>query len=539
MALAQPKFGWCADGCGNVAVYARGSENVCEKHLPPTPFAPFLGQQTLFMQRRERIVFYGGAGGGGKSLCGRMKFVQQLMLENQRAADAEEKGERFVSRAWGVYFRRKTKDMRQVWDRSHDEFPRIDPDAVANSESMTWTFPNCGGAKFQFSHMEHPLNRYDHKSAEYSYAFFDELTEFEEEMFSYIDTRVRTDDPVLDPYLQVCAGSNPDGKHMAWVKRRFIDCAPPETVVRVETKLRDGRVVPVDQVFIPAKLDDNPKLMASGQYEASLLNKPAHVREAILNGNWNFASGGFFSEVWDSTYHVVADHEPPKGAMIFRAADWGIRSPGSIGWFYVDSDGAMTCFRHLRFQGLTVDKVALKIRDVERFLGLWDEEENSSRLNFARNPLDAQCFAKHGIGGVSGALTIAGEFKKRGIHWKASKKDRYNGLAQITRRLGGFVEAAFEGAEHPTEVRRPLLRFCETCTSPIETIPVIMPSDNDPNDVDTKADDHDVDMTMYACLEVPIAHAKDPDDDMGPLEDDDFDAPKRKYRGLGDGPWTR
>ena len=500
---------------------------------------PFIGQQTKFVHSRKRVVFYGGAGGGGKSFWGRLKFIQQLELENARCAEAEDRGEKHRSRAWGVYFRRKTKDMLQVWERAKQEFEDYDPDVEPNEQTKTLTFPNCGGAKLQFSHMEHRDNRFDHKSAEFTYVFFDELTEFEEEMFDYIDTRVRTDDPVLEPYLQVCAGSNPDGKHMAWVKRRFVDIAPPETVVRVETKLTDGRIYNYDQVFIPAKLEDNPKLMASGQYEASLLNKRPAVREAILRGNWNFASGGFFSDVWDSTIHVCPDHKPPKGAKIFRAGDWGIRSPGSIGWFYEDSDGGLTMFRHLRFQGLGVEKVSRLIRATEMSLGLWDSETNQSKLNFTRSPLDAACFADHGIDSPSGKVTIAGEFKKHGVRWKASKKDRYNGLAQIMMRLERMIPAAFEGATNPTEIERPMLRFCESCTSPIETIPVIMPDENDPNDVDTKADDHDVDCLQYACLEVAIEHEKeegwsnDIEDDYAPVRG------RAAAGGLGDGPGTQ
>lgn len=535
------KFGLCAfAGCALAAIYAHdeyGPPGVCEEHLPADcAFAPFLGQQQKQIAAPQRTVFMGGAGGGGKSLIGRMKYVRQLQLENRRMQAAQAQRKRFNSRAWGIYFRRKTKDMLQVWERSKIEFPLIDPDADYNAETKTWVFPNCGGAKFQFSHMEHRDNRYDHKSAEFTYVFFDELSEFEEEMYDYIETRLRTDDPELQPYLQICSASNPDGKHMLWVKKRFIDMAPPETVVRFETELRDGRVKAYEQVFIPSRLDDNPKLMASGEYEMGLLQKPKHIREAILQGNWQYAAGAFLADYLDLSIHAVEDHDPPAGSRIFRSGDWGIRKPSSLSWWYEDADGGLTMFWHLRTVGLNVDQVAAKMKAAEQMFGLWDNDADESKLNFSRSPLDAACFAKHGL---SGSVTIAGEFKDHGIRWKPSKKDRYNGAAQIVRRLTTMIPAAFEGAERPWERRRPMLRFQRRCKSPLETLPVLPPDPNDANDVDTTADDHDWDSVMYACLEVPIDHEPAEEDDLA-LPDDE---PKRRGVSGGggwmNGPWNR
>jgi hypothetical protein len=520
--------------CLAPAIYAHPDGPLCEDHLPADcAFAPFLGQQQKFIASTCHTVGYGGAGGGGKSTCGKMKYGHQLAIEQERYQAALEEGRPYNSRAWGIYFRRKTKDMLQVVERAQVEFRALDDALKFNAETKVFTFPSYGGAKFQFSHMEHRDNRFDHKSSEFTYVFFDELTEFEEEMYDYIETRLRTDDPVLEKHLQICWGSNPDGKHMLWVKRRFFDIAPPETVIRFETELRDGRVVERDQVFIPAKLDDNPKLMASGNYEANLIDKPAHIRRAILEGDWQYAAGAYLAEAWIPDLHVVEDHDVPDGVMIARDGDWGMRERFSIGWRYIDRDGAFTYFWHLTGKGMEIEEVCRKIRDIERMFGLWDDENNVSMLNFTRSPLDAQCFAKHGM---SGAVTIAGEFLKHGVKWRPSKKDRYNGAAQILRRLRTMVPAAFKGATHPTERARPMLRFMRRCRSPIETLPLLPPDPNDPNDVDTHADDHDWDMTMYGCLEVPIAHKVERDDSWD-IPDDEPTRSKR--RGWEHGPWTR
>ncbi len=497
-------------------------------------FAPFLGQQEKFFQRRERVVFTGGAGGGGKSVTLQAKFGQQLGLE--RARWLQNKKHR--SKAWGVYFRRTSPDFKQAVQRSFDFFPAVDEGAKYNANDHTWTLPSCGGAVFEFAHMEHPTDRFKYKSREFSYIAIDEGSEFEEVMVEYIETRLRTSDPMLEPFLQMCIGSNPDGPHMLWLRDRFIEPAPPETVMQIETKLRDGRIIQYEQVFIPSRLDDNPILMASGTYEASLMNKRPEIREAILNGNWYISAGAFLASIWDDNMHVVEDHDIPPGATIFRAADWGINNPSSIGWWYVDADGGMTMFAHLRTVGLTVDKVCEKMRRIEAEFDLWNDDANVSGLNFARNPLDSACF---GTGqGLIGARTIAKAFLSQGFRWKPARKgpgSRLQGASQIIRRMSTIIPAAFDGADHPTERARPMLRMMRRCTSPIRTLPALQTDKTNPDDVDTEGDDHDWDMLMYACLENPVAIREEEDNDM----DDDDVAPMTtgNRATMGDAPWTR
>lgn len=542
MTAAAWKHGRCEQkgGCDAEPIYRVRELKLCKEHKgADTVFAPFLGQQEKMFQRRERVVFVGGAGGCGKSLFGQMKFGQQLAVENRRFEEARAKGLRFKSKAWGGYFRRTSPNFKQAVQRSREYFEAMDPAAYYNENSNLWTFPSCGDAVFQFATIEHEKDRFKFKSHEFTYLFFDELTEFTEVQFDYLDTRLRTTDPFLEPYLQCCAASNPDGEGILWVRERFIEVAPPETVVSIETVLRDGRTKSYTQVFIPGRLDDNPILLESGTYEASLMNKRPEVREAILEGNWYLAPGAFLGAIWQSGLHVVEDHDIPPGATVFRSADWGIVNPASIGWWYVDADGGMTMFAHLRTVGLTVDKVCEKMRAIEARFDLFDEDGNVSGLNFARNPLDSACFG--GGQGLVGARTIAKDFATQGFRWKKARKgpgSRLNGASQIIQRMSTLIPAAFEGADHPTERERPMLRFMKSCTWPIKTLPVLRSDPNNVDDVDTEGDDHDWDCVMYACLENPVAmpDSGNPDDDD---EDDVMETPKRGAGGLGDGPWTQ
>lgn len=537
------KHGKCEHAaCGNEAIYRVLEKRLCKDHKGrDTVFAPFLGQQEKFFQRRERVVFFGGAGGCGKSLCLQIKFGQQLALENRRFEEAKKRGVKFQSKAWGVYLRRTSPDFKQAVQRSREFFEAMDPAAHYNQNDHTWTFPSCGGAIFEFAHCEHEGDRFKYKSREWTYIGLDESSEFTEVQADYFDTRLRTTDPELEPYLQYCMASNPDGPHMLWVRDRFIEIAPPETVVRIETTLRDGRVMEYDQINIPGKLDDNPLLMESGTYEATLMNKRPEVREAILMGNWYISAGAFLANTWQQDMHVCENHDIPPGATVFRSADWGINNPSSIGWWYEDADGGLTMFAHLRTVGLTVDKVAEKMRAMEERFGFWNDEDEQSGLNFARNPLDTACF---GAGqGLVGARTIAKDFKSQGFRWTPAKKgpgSRMLAASQIILRMNTYIPAAFNGATHPAERERPMMRFMERCVSPIKTLPALQTDKANIDDVDTEGDDHDWDCVQYAVLHNPIKMPEAGADDE--LEDDDnFSVPtrSRKRAGLGEGPWMR
>lgn len=476
---------------------------------------PFPGQQTKFFQRTEREVFYGGAGGGGKSICGQGKFGQQLAVERERF----QRGEITKSKAWGIYFRRTMPDLVQAINRSHQFFTDIDPDATFNVNDHIWTIPSCGDAHFQFAHMETEKAKYKYKSAEFTYVFFDELTEFSETMYEYMDTRLRTTDPVLEPMLQLCSASNPDGPGLLWVRKRFVEAREPEVVYRKLLRLRDGRIKTYDTIFIPASLRDNPVLYRSGTYEASLLNKRPEVREAILEGNWWVNPGAFLGNIWNTSVHVCANHDVPRNAKVVRSCDPAPSAPTSVTWWYVDSDGGLTGVHNLYVRNHDAQMTANRIREIEIHYGWWDEDANQSTLY---GPMDEDAFNKNMAGGPSYAKVHA----ECGIRWKRSRKDRFNGASEIVRRLNVRRKSL-----HPGEPDRPALRWMERCKAPIETLPVLQADPNDVNDVDTKGEDHCWDDTMYMCLDRVLPKRDERDDD----EDEIVDINEYRNRGRGGG----
>ena len=76
--------------------------------------------------------------------------------------------------------------------------------------------------------------------------------------------------------------------------------------------------------FVPARLTDNPYLMADGQYEAMLRSLPEVERKRLLEGDWDVAEGAAFPE-FSRSRHVVEHFELPTNSSI-RIRTLGVMS---------------------------------------------------------------------------------------------------------------------------------------------------------------------------------------------------------------------
>jgi hypothetical protein len=488
----------------------------------PTPQE---GRQKEFFTHSADIVGYGGSAGSGKSWVLRNHCWYILEFESQRVM----RGEIKQSQAWVVYFRRVMPNLRQTVEYSQSEFLSIDPQAKWNANDHIWRFSN--GVHFMFAAMEKKTDWTKFQSWEFIEQNWDELTEFEEEQFDHLDTRMRTTDPALKRFMNVRWGSNPTGPGLVWVRRRFVEPykkknIPVGTTLRVRTKLDDGKIIDKDQVFIQAYLSDNQILDADGQYRASLMLHKPQIAIPLLKGDWYYNSGGFFAPYWKQEYHECENHKIPPNVFRFRSQDWGLNDPCSTTWWYVDQWGCMTAYYNLYVKNMTVEKVAGAIQEVERYFGDWDVENKRSMLR--RSPLDRKCWDRSPVAGPS----IAHEYHRLGVPWIESIKDRFNGLAEICRRLDQFVDTE-TGLRHTGQqplppTARPMIRWMRRCTKPLETLPVIPGKPNNPGDTDPDAEDHAVDDTMYACGSNPMKLQKIVNEDK--LEDDEREQDyKRKY----------
>lgn len=420
-------------------------------------------------------ILLGGAAGPGKSLALLMDPIQtQLLSEHARW----ERDEINQSAGWAIHFRREFPRLQQTIERSHLMFRAFDAGAKWDGEKHMWTF-SCG-YKIQFGHVKNDEDRINYQSSEFTHIAWDELAEFSEVVYQFVNTRLRTSDPVLMEQLRIVAASNPAGN---WVRDYFVEPAREGRVLLARNiVLDDGTEEERTRIFIPATLKDNPNAGFRRRYEIELQDKPPHIREALLHGDWYVIPGAFFADEFTRA-HRIAPFKVPNGWPRFRAMDWGYKSWGVVLWFAVDMDGNLVCYRELSFRRMDAREVAHKVRDIEEAADEWDQRRDCSRLS---GPADTQIWEQRGTIGPTIAETMAGE----GVAWEKCTKNRYASVAQLLQRL----------KDRTGEQKVPAIRFFETCRRTISTLPAIPTDQNDPELPEDGGDDHWLDTVLYACM---------------------------------------
>lgn len=234
--------------------------------ITPTP------KQLAFLALDCQEAFYGGAAGGGKSIALLAAALQYTDNPGYAA----------------ILFRRTFTDLAlpgalipRAEEWLHDSGARW------KDIDKTWHFPS--GATLSFGYLESSNDKYRYQSSEFQYIGFDELTQFKEEDYRYLFSRLRRLKSATVP-LRVRAASNPGGLGHEWVKIRFVDAGS------------DG-----ERPFITAKLTDNPHLDRD-MYEQSLMNLDPITRAHLLDGDWSArTSGGKFKREWFELVDSIPD----------------------------------------------------------------------------------------------------------------------------------------------------------------------------------------------------------------------------------------
>ena len=167
--------------------------------------------------------------------------------------------------------------------------------------------------------------------------------------------------------------------------------------------------------FIPARLTDNPYLMADGQYEAMLRSLPEVERKRLLDGDWDVAEGAAFPE-FSRVRHVVDPVELPTNWPRIRAADYGYSSPSCVLWGAIDWDNNIWVYRELYGKGMTGEQLASRIMEMEA-----DDQPPHYTV------LDSSCWNKTGLG-----PSIAETMIRCGVRWTPSDRNRLAGKMRFT-----------------------------------------------------------------------------------------------------------
>jgi predicted phage terminase large subunit-like protein len=278
---------------------ARAQAPIAQPQLRHSPHQPTAKQQT-FLSLLCREALFGGAAGGGKSEALLMAALQYVHVPGYAALVLRKDTQR-LALAGGLIPRA------QAW--------LAGTGAKWNEAKLTWTFPTAGApATLSFGYLNNSSDKYRYGSSEYQYIAFDELTEFAEDDYRFLFSRLRSTRQLGVP-LRMRAASNPGGPGHAWVKGRFIGNGERGvgSEVREETIAADRRSPLLDPhvfyhddiAFVPATIADNPALNAD-EYRRSLAHLPTIVRERLERGDWSIREDGLLRHEW-LRYYVARD----------------------------------------------------------------------------------------------------------------------------------------------------------------------------------------------------------------------------------------
>ena len=437
-------------------------------------FKPNDGPQTSFLAASEREVLYGGAAGGGKSyamLADPLRYLSHPQFS-------------------GLLLRRTTEELRELVWKSQELYPKIIPGIKWSERKMQWTSPSGGRLWLSYLDKDDDVLRYQGLS--FSWIGFDELTQWPTPFaWDYLRSRLRSTAPDLPIYMR--ATTNPGGAGHVWVKKYFVDPAPAGREFWATDQDGNELNYPAGHTkagqplfkrkFIPAKLFDNPYLAESGDYETMLLSLPENQRKRLLEGNWDVAEGAAFPE-FNRAIHVVEPFEVPKNWPKFRACDYGYGSYSAVLWFAVAPDGQLVVYRELYVSKVLAKDLANKV--------LYLEEGDGTILY---GVLDSSCWHRRGDTGPS----LAEQMITQGCRWRPSDRSagsRIAGKNELHRRLQ-IQEGVGDIEDQPGIV------FFHNCTNMLSQLPSIPLDTKNPEDVNTKSEDHLYDALRYGIMSRP------------------------------------
>lgn len=454
-------------------------------------------KQRIFMSRGEDEALYGGAAGGGKSDCALAEALRQVHIPHYR----------------GLILRKTYPQLSELIDRSREIYLPAFPKAKYNDQKHCWTFPS--GAKIYFGAMQHTKDRTNYQGKRYDFIDFDELTHFTWDEYSYLFSRNRPNGPGTRCYIR--AQANPGGVGHGWVKERFITPAPPMTPIWDKVKLTDpdGKLIvrKRSRIFVPSTVFDNKKLLENDpDYIIRLASLPESEKRALLYGDWDSFSGQVFTEwrnnpdAYDTRIntHVINPFRVPDSWKIYRGFDFGYSRPFSVGWYAIDHEGRMYRIRELYgCTGTPNEGVRWKISEIARKIKEIEKEDINLKGKRVYGIADPAIFSKNG------GESVAEAFEREGIYFERGDHTRIAGKMQVHNRLM-FDERGV-----------PMLYVFSTCKHFIRTIPALVYSSTDVEDIDTDGEDHIYDELRYVSMEHiinPPPRAKEKIKEYSPLD---------------------
>ena len=418
------------------------------------------GPQDSFMASQAEELLYGGALGGGKSYGLRAYAVTYCMT---------------YPGAKVALFRRSYRELEDTHILSiQQEVPSSI--AMYSSGSHNLIFHNGSILMLRFCDTEDDARTYD--TTEWDALLFDELTHFTQFQYVYLMSRVRSTKSWW-PGPRIRCAATPLGVGHTWVKNRWIDNARPNIIWKAPDS--EGGLT---RQFIPAKATDNQALMsASPGYIDMLRALPEDERLAKVEGRWDVFSGQFFTR-WRDHIHTCEPFDVPPDWQRFLCVDYGFNAPYAAYWFArPPNTQSAWVYREHYGSGISSE---------EQVYRAWQSTSDSSE-KLQAVILDPSMFSKVNVKGTR-VDSIADDWK-----------DRFSSSTQVVKgnndRIPGWrlMRELLDWTATPSGelLIPPRLVFFRTCHNAIRTIPLLIVSKGNVEDINTDMEDHSADALRY------------------------------------------
>lgn len=389
-------------------------------------------KQLAFHRATATEVLFGGAAGGGKSYG---QLIDAMLYALKYPGSKQ------------IILRRTYRDLELSIIRLAMQIYPLDKFRYsASSHTGRW----FNGSIIDFGYCDTDNDVHQYQGAEYDVIRFDELTHFSEYQYTYLISRLRGSAPRP---RQIKSSTNPGGVGHSWVKSRFIDPAPPETVF----SSGNGTT----RVFLPSKIDDN-KFLIEGDplYKQRLLELPEAQRKALLLGEWDIFEGQYFSE-WRAAVHVCEPFPIPRDWRVYRAFDYGLDCFAMV-WAAVSPSREVYIFRECARANMIIkDTAALaaELTDEDIYATLAPPDMWGRTADQGRSKAD--------------------QFAEAGMRIIKSSNDREAGWLAVHDLL------RYEGSEGAI-TKPPRMHIFSTCRELIRCLPLLIHDQKKPTDASTE-----------------------------------------------------
>lgn len=464
---------------------------------------PTLKQEQLIEIPDEVFeVLYGGAAYGGKT------FILTLLP---------------LIRGWykyhgfkGIILRRKFTDLERENIRlSKDFYPRTG--GVYNESKHVWHWPEYG-SYVDFGHIQHSRDVKQYDSAQYNYAFYDELTHFEESSYMYlVGSRVR---PSGSFNLAVArSGSNPGGIGQTFVYNRFVK--PNEAGGVMIKDPKTGLL----RMFIRALLEDNPYGLAyDPQYANKLEMLPEAEKRAKKYGDWHAFKGSVFTTFRpiyfpgepENALHVIEPFDIPSWWPRIISIDWGKRAMCHAMWAAISPDKRVYIYRERTWKGRDIPFWASEIREVNEEKSevpiltivcgsAWQERGTETIAEqFQRYSGLVPSSSENTPGSRIAGLQSVHDFLRWENKIPIQSREQFYDLTLASTIFRNFGSAALQKYraqfyDEAAEDNIPILQIFNTCTVLIDTIPMCIYDEKKIEDIADFDGDDPIDNLKYMC----------------------------------------